>query len=76
MNPIQTLERELAQLEASHAWLGPMIRPWGTGSYIWDDPEKVRIYDRVCAIQREVNRLRKVAGLHHKTSSLAHGGRR
>ena len=72
MNPIKRLENEIAALEQQHRWLGPMIRPYGTGSYIWDDPAKVKIYDRVCAIRREIVQLRKRAGLRHRTSLVGH----
>lgn len=75
-NPITVRENEIEQLYKANERARCYLRGWGTdGWFNFTEQEKIA-HDRVVVLRKEIHLLRKRAGLRHKASSVAHGGRR
>ena len=73
-NPIAALEHELQELELQHPF---HLARYGTREHpVYRTSEPKDIIARKSKLREGIEFLRKRAGLRHKTSSIAHGGRR
>lgn len=75
-NPIKTREDEVERLFKANERVRCYLSGWGTDGWFNFSEQEKAACDRVKALRKEIHLLRKHAGLRHKTSSVAHGGRR
>lgn len=75
-NPIKIREDEIERLYKANERVRCYLRGWGTDGWFNFTEQEKAAHDRVVRLRKEVHLLRKQSGMRHKTSSVAHGGRR